>query len=137
MEVAVEAGEKPLLPVRFYRGVKRLALDVLGKVATAEFWLKLIETIARDMAVAFVQALGGRLVVYGKQAAASDPDCPVAMRTDVLTRNGNGNGNNGSASAFSGSYQPNSSYSSDFRGGYPVKSSYGQPQDQGFPGFGR
>lgn len=71
MELVVRA-----LPIKLWQGIVEWAKTALGQMATGEFWLKLFETIVRQMTNAFLITLGGKLLTHGV-----DREDPVVKRT--------------------------------------------------------
>lgn len=128
----VEAGtslevRKSILPVRIWKGACRIVREICGQMATSQFWLDLIKTVARDMVVSFAQAFGGRMIVYGEKGM--DPELRDRMspaRTQAAR--------SAAGSAFSGGYTPPSQ---EYRN-YPVPSSFSSSSRSAsdtFPGF--
>lgn len=67
VEAAVRA-----LPVKIWQGLAEWVRIAFGKMATGEFWLKLLETIITQMVNAFMITLGGKLLTYG--VSREDPE---------------------------------------------------------------
>lgn len=53
------------LPARVWQGIAEWVKTAFGQMATGEFWLKLLETIVKQMVNAFMITLGGKLLTYG------------------------------------------------------------------------
>lgn len=60
MELVVKS-----LPARVWRGIAEWVKTAFGQMATGEFWVKLLETIVKQMVNAFMITLGGKLLTYG------------------------------------------------------------------------
>jgi hypothetical protein len=99
---------------------------LLGPFTTKEFWIGLASHLAQQAMAAFLSALGGVLVYYGKKTFDG------AMSSQAATSGGEEVSNR----AFAGSFAPTPSYQDDFRPGrYTVENT---PRgDNRFPGFGR
>lgn len=122
------------LPVRIFRGFCSGVRDILGQLTQREFWIKLIQTCAKEMVSAFLKTLGGKFLSYGIQR-----EDPEVKRAAQAANTGTG------STAFSNGYTPRSHEyprggggefgSTNYRS-YPVPVSTGS-QDGNFPGFGR
>jgi len=128
----VEVGEnkRDLMPVRVFKGALTGVKKALGSLATQEFWLKLLATVAKEMVSAFLKALGGKLLQHG--LSREDSDLKKTAQTMA---------SQGASSAFS-SPSSSSGYSSDFSRrsdyrSYPPAVVHNQPSNVGgnFPGF--
>jgi len=53
------------LPLKVWQGIVDWVSTALGQMATGEFWIKLFETIVKQMVNAFMITLGGKLLTYG------------------------------------------------------------------------
>jgi hypothetical protein len=66
------------LPARLWHGLAEWVRTALGNMAAGEFWLKLFETIVKQMVNAFLITLGGKLLTYG--VSREDPDVKNTTR---------------------------------------------------------
>jgi hypothetical protein len=132
MELVVRA-----LPLKLWQGIVEWAKTALGQMATGEFWLKLFETIVKQMVNAFMITLGGKLLTYGV-----DREDPAVKRTANIY--GGQQVATAAASAFNGSavrqdyssqYAPRAT--PDYRSQtVPIRSSLDKSFPEPFAGFG-
>jgi hypothetical protein len=119
------------LPAKFWRGLVAWVEKAFGSLATKEFWIKLLETIVKQMVNAFMITLGGRLLTYG--VAREDPE--VKKNASMY---GGGQANTAAQAAFSGNavrpdYASQYVNKPEFRGyAAPAQT----PLEKSFPGFG-
>lgn len=127
--VKTNDNEKKAFPVRFVLsltfGVKTLLVSMkrgflyaLGQLATKSFWKKLVAAAVKEMVGAFMKTLGGKFMTYG--IGQEDPEIKKTARTMEGTT---------ASAAFSGGYQPRTSYN-----GFGYQSNH-QSSGSSFPGM--
>jgi len=132
MELVVRA-----LPLKLWQGIVEWAKTALGQMATGEFWLKLFETIVKQMVNAFMITLGGKLLTYGV-----DREDPTVKRTasiyggqQVATAAASAFNGNAVRQDYSSQYAPRAT--PDYRAQtVPLRSSLDKSFPEPFAGFG-
>jgi hypothetical protein len=120
------------LPARFWNCLVEWVEKAFGNMATREFWVKLLETIVKQMVNAFAITLGGRLMTYG--VSREDPE--VKKTATMYT---GGQTTAAASAAFNGnSVRPD--YANQYANGrsYSAPAPSQTPLERSFPmhGFG-